>query len=193
MRKILVVGIWMMAIAGMTLAEGCGEKDNAKAATSKKIVKPQSPRPAGAVLAPEFSLATLDGDILSMSDLQGKVILLNFWATWCAPCRKEIPDFIKLYDKYNEAGLEIVGVTLSSGSPDKIQQFVDKWKMNYPVLTDIQGQETQQTAMVFGQAVRQPISGVPTTFIIDRDGYIVKMYVGPRSEEIFYRDLKPYL
>ena len=136
--------------------------------------------------APDFILADLKGNKIKLSDLRGKVVMLNFWGTWCGPCRKEIPDFVKLMDKYQKDGLEILGVTLTSGSPDK-------WGINYTLLTDIKGNETQSVTAVYGKATNEPIRGIPTTFIIDRKGMIQKRYVGPRSEEIFYRDLKLFL
>ena len=146
-----------------------------------------------AILAPDFTLADLGGRKISLSDLKGKVVLLNFWGTWCGPCKREIPDFISLSEKHKKNGLEIIGVTLSSGPPDKIQDFSEKWKINYTLLTDINGNETQSVTARYGQATSQPITGIPTTFIIDREGYIRQRYVGPRSEEVFYKDLEPYL
>jgi len=143
--------------------------------------------------APDFKLATLNGDEFYLSDYHGKVVMLNFWGTWCPPCRKEIPDLINLQKKYNKDGLEIVGITLTSGSASDIQKFVNDKKINYTVLTDIGNSETQQVTMQYGQAIGQQISSIPTTLVIDREGYIVKGYLGPRSEEIFYNDLKEYL
>jgi len=145
------------------------------------------------VLAPDFTLANLDGERVSMNQYKGKVVLLNFWGTWCGPCRKEIPDFVKLSDKYKKQGLEIVGITLTSGSPEKINTFAGNWGINYALLTDIEGNETQMVTALYGQATGKQITGIPTTFLIDRDGYIRQKYVGPRSEEVFYKDLKPYL
>ena len=145
------------------------------------------------VLAPDFTLANLDGERVSMNQFKGKVVLLNFWGTWCGPCRKEIPDFVKLSDKYKKQGLEIVGITLTSGSPEKINTFAGNWGINYALLTDIEGNETQMVTALYGQATGKQITGIPTTFLIDRDGYIRQKYVGPRSEEVFYKDLKPYL
>jgi peroxiredoxin len=147
----------------------------------------------GALVAPDFTLADLNGNQVSLNDYKGKVVLLNFWGTWCGPCRREIPDFVKLTNKYKTDGLEIVGITLTSGSAENIQKFADKWKINYTLLTDIEGNETQAVTAFYGKVTGKPINGIPTTFIIDRDGYIRERYVGPRSEEIFYRDLKPYL
>lgn len=150
-------------------------------------------RSANQIKAPDFTLADLDGNWVSLADMQGKVILLNFWGTWCPPCRKEIPDFISLYEKHKDEGLEIVGITLNSGDAGKIKKFINDWNMNYTILTDIKGDETQLVTQRYGEAIGQPITGIPTTFIINRDGYIVKTYVGPRNEDVFYRDLQPHL
>ena len=185
MRKIFT---FIILIGLLIVSCGSSEKPESKRVSSEPTNKQQP-----AVKAPNFILATTQGDIVKMSDLSGKVVLVNFWGTWCGPCRAEIPDFVKLYDKHHDKGLEIVGITLTSGSPKKIQSFMDQWNMNYTVLTDIKGNETQDVTTVFGRATGGPIVGIPTTFLIDRNGYIVKRYLGPRSEKIFYNDLKPYL
>ncbi len=151
------------------------------------------PLNANSMMAPDFSLADLDGNTITLQQMKGKVVLLNFWGTWCGPCRKEIPDFINLSKKYKKDGLEIVGITLTSGPPENIKAFADKWGINYKLLTDIKGNETQTITALYGQATGKRITGIPTTFIIDREGVIQKRYVGPRSEAIFYNDLKKYL
>ena len=151
------------------------------------------PLNANSMVAPDFSLADLDGNTITLQQMKGKVVLLNFWGTWCGPCRKEIPDFINLSKKYKKDGLEIVGITLTSGPPENIKAFADKWGINYKLLTDIKGNETQTITALYGQATGKRITGIPTTFIIDREGVIQKRYVGPRSEAIFYNDLKKYL
>jgi len=143
--------------------------------------------------APDFKLATIGGEEFYLSDFKGKVVMLNFWGTWCPPCRKEIPDLVSLQAKYNKDGLEIVGITLTSGSATEIQKFANKKKMNYTILTDFGNNETHAVTNMYGQAVGQPISALPTTLLIDREGYIVKGYLGPRTEEVFYNDLKEYL
>jgi len=103
------------------------------------------------------------------------------------------PTVIKELEIIKKNGLEIVGITLTSGSPDNIKSFMDSWDINYTILTDIEENETQVVTYNFGKAIGQSITGIPTTLIIDRDGYIVKGYIGPRTEDIFYQDLKPYL
>ncbi|MBL7014401.1 MAG: TlpA family protein disulfide reductase [Candidatus Marinimicrobia bacterium] len=187
-KKILAI----ILISIVTLAVGCSQKNDSPATKTAKSSK-QPTLPKNAVKAPDFTLAKLDGSWFKLSDFKGKVVMLNFWGTWCPPCRREIPDFIKLMEKYNKDGLEIVGVTLTSGSAEKIQQFVDSNGMNYTLLTDIDNNETQAVTSRYGEVTGERINGIPTTFIIDRNGYIVKRYVGPRSEAIFYNDLKPYL
>ena len=162
-------------------------------ATSKDTRTNKKVKKVNATMAPDFTLADLEGNWVSMNQFKGKVVLLNFWGTWCGPCRREIPDFVKLSEKYKDDGLEIVGVTLTSGPPKRISSFADQWGINYTLLTDNDGNETQSVTALYGQVTGRRISGVPTTFLIDRDGYIRQKYVGPRSEAVFYKDLKPYL
>ena len=159
----------------------------------KSVQKKTKSKSKAPTLAPNFTLADLEGNWVSLEEMKGKVVLLNFWGTWCGPCRKEIPAFIKLMEKYQKDGLEIVGVTLSSGSSDNIQSFADKWGINYTLLTDIEGNETQVVTSNYGKATGQRINGIPTTFIIDRQGYIRQRYVGPRPEKVFAKDLQNYL
>ena len=182
------------------IAISCGQKQKMKEVSrpkdivDKMVNSNKSPkRPDFAIKAPDFTLKTVQGDLFTLSENIGKVIMLNFWGTWCGPCRREIPDFNKLYSKHKESGLEIVGITLTSGSSKDILNFMGNWDMEYTVLTDIDYNETQMVTSIYGRAIGQPIYGVPTTLIIDRDGYIVKGYIGPRNEKIFYEDLKPYL
>ena len=189
----------IILIMSTLLAVGCGQKDRMKIASKPKDIKNtispqgQADRPDYAIKAPDFTLRTVQGDLFNLSDYKGKVVLLNFWGTWCGPCRREIPDFNKLHAKYQKDGLEIVGITITSGSPKNIYNFMKEWDIEYTVLTDIEDSETQRVTAYYGRAIGQPITGLPTTLIIDRGGYIVKGYIGPRNEEIFYQDLKPYL
>ena len=196
-------------VSCLILSIGCGQKHENKSvpekqtkSVSEKVAKnttPQKPaarpnRPPGSTPAPEFTLATTTGELVSMSDLRGKVILLNFWGTWCGPCRVELPDFVKLYDKYNKDGLEIVGITIRRGESIKdVAKFQDQWGLNYLLLNDINGNEVSEVTMAYSQAIGQMINGIPTTLVIDREGFIVNGFIGPRREQVFYNAIKPYL
>jgi peroxiredoxin len=187
--------LWMTIL----IAIGCGQKEKMKEATrpseivNKMMSTDKSKRPDYAIKAPDFTLRTVQGELFKLSENRGKVIMLNFWGTWCGPCRREIPDFNKLHAKYQKDGLKIVGITITSGSAKNILDFMNDWDMEYTVLTDIDNNETQKVTSDYGRAIGKPITGIPTTLIIDKEGYIVKGYIGPRSEEVFYKDLEPLL
>ena len=196
-------------VSCLILSIGCGQKhENESVATeqnksvSEKVAKnntSQKPaarpnRPPGSTPAPDFTLATTTGELVSMSDLRGKVILLNFWGTWCGPCRMELPDFVKLQNKYKKDGLEIVGITIRRGESIKdVAKFQDQWGLNYLLLNDINGNEVSEVTMAYSQAIGQMINGIPTTLVIDREGFIVSGFIGPRREQVFYNAIKPYL
>ncbi|MBS3819265.1 TlpA family protein disulfide reductase [bacterium] len=123
--------------------------------------------------APEFSLEILDGKTVSLSNYEGKVLFLNFWATWCPPCRDEIPGFIEMYEEYQAEGLEIIGISLDKGNRNKVKQFVKSYEINYPV------------AMATPKVVEdyQPGRYIPTTIVIDREGKIRHKHVGYMDKE----------
>ena len=133
--------------------------------------------------APDFVLPDLDGKSLSLSGFEGKVIILDFWATSCPPCRKEIPDFIKLYDKYRDKGLVIIGVSLDRDSVEKVKKFCRNKGVNYPVAMG-----NYEITKSYGG-----IRYLPTTFIIDKNKNIVKKFVGYTSIDVFEREIKALL
>ena len=131
--------------------------------------------------APDFTLPQLEGGELTLSSLKGKIIILDFWATRCPPCRMEIPGFVKLYKKYKDKGLKIIGVCLESEAT--VKPFAKKMGINY-------------TLVFADQKVRHEYGGIryiPTTFIIDQQGDIVKKHVGYVSKEVFEEEIKKML
>jgi peroxiredoxin len=143
---------------------------------------PDSLDPAGKP-APDFTLASLDGKNVTLSDYRGQAVLLNFWATWCGPCKIEMPWFIELQKEYGPQGLQIVGVAMDDASKEEIQKFIQEMGVNYTILL---GKE----------AVGQQYGGVdvlPTTFFIDRDGKIVSREFGLQSRSLFVDNIKKSL
>jgi thiol-disulfide isomerase/thioredoxin len=119
---------------------------------------------------------------VKMADYKGKVVIVNFWATWCGPCKVEIPDFVKLYAEYKDKGLVIVGVSVDD-SPEQLQAFMKEYKMNYPVL-----QMTPDVESAWG-----PFYGYPTSLIVARDGSICLKHLGPATKEQFEAQIKALL
>ena len=168
-------------------------KNRQSTKSKKQKNKTNASKSSDKIKAPDFLLSDLEGNIFDFSAFSGQVIMLTFWGTWCGPCRREIPDFIKLYDEYNADGLEIIGVAVQSGTPENIKRFTDYYKINYTILTDIDRYESYRAFHDYGRVTGVGTRAVPTTFLIDRDGYIVKTYRGARPGTVFYQDLKPYL
>jgi len=130
--------------------------------------------------APDFKLTGIDGKPVTLSASKGKVVLLDFWATWCPPCEAEIPGFVELQRRYGEQGLVVIGLSLDQGGRSKVVEFAKRMKINYPVAL-----ATKDVVRKYGG-----VQAIPTTFLINRRGEIVKQYVGYQKQQVFENDIQ---
>ncbi len=149
--------------------------------TTARAMNPSLPPREISGAAPGFTLNDINGRNVSLSEFKGKVVILDFWATWCPPCKREIPDFISLQTEYGSKGLQVVGIALDE--PEKVVQFSHDQGMNYPVLLG-----TDEIAARYGG-----ISGIPTTYVLDKAGRIVARYEGFRPRAVFESAIKDLL
>jgi len=119
------------------------------------------------VSAPDFTLKTLDGQEITLSKLKGKVILLDFWATWCGPCRESIPHLVDLYKTYQKNGLEVIGMNLDRGDIETVRRFAKSMNIPYPIVST-----PEEVSRNFG------ITGLPTAVFIDKEGKVREKIVG---------------
>lgn len=134
-------------------------------------------QPTGAVAeigkpAPDFTLGILGGDYLSLSELRGQVVMLNFWATWCEPCRDEMPAMQTVYEKYRDEGFEIVGINLQE-TEVTVRGFVNQLGITFPIVYDLTGE-------VYDAYLVRPM---PTSYFLDRDGIVRFLFIGPMTEQ----------
>ena len=172
-RTIRIVPAVLILALVMALA-GCNSEESSKSSSTAKLaVQP----------------VAVNSIAQSLEQMKGKVVVLDLWATWCGPCRMEIPSFIKLQEKYRAQGLEIVGVALDpitgrGTTAETVRKFVQENNINYTIWV-----VNNQAAMMKYPAGQ----GIPTTYVIDRNGRTVKQYVGAQPESVFENDIKSLL
>ena len=133
-------------------------------------------------VAPDFQLQTLDGKSMKLSDLRGKAVLLNFWATYCGPCKVEMPWFVELQKEYGPQGFQIIGVANDDASNEEIAKFAKEMQINYPILI---GKDAVSDTY--------KISVLPTSFFVDRDGKLIAREFGLQSRSVFVDHIKKAL
>ncbi len=162
---------WMGTALLVLLVAGCGGKGD-----SSKLK------------APAFSLPSVTEDRhIALADYENRVLILDFWATWCPPCKREIPHFNELYEEYGEEGLEILGVSVDQGGPDVVRQYMESSDPDlvpdYPVVM-----VDRQTVQSYG-----PMQYIPTTYVIDRKGRVQRRFDGYQEKEVFEELVKKLL
>ena len=175
-------------LAGCTLAlslSGCGTSSRDSATEDGSERSAGAPAEvAGATLpAPDFTLPDLRGEPVRLSNYRGKVVLLDFWATWCGPCRMEIPHFQELTAKYGEKGFVVIAIAMDETGAEVVGPFVDRNQITYPVVLG-----DAETAELFGG-----VTALPTTYLIDRAGNMVRKYSGYQELSTFEQDITPLL
>lgn len=169
-------GVMVIMMAGFFIARKMQYADS-----RKEAVDPVSEVSGGMGAAPDFSLPSIEGGTVRLSELRGKVVLLNFWATWCPPCKKEIPDFIELQARYRAQDLRIVGIAIDD--PDAVRAFAKESDINYTVLIG-----DDEVSRQYGG-----IESIPTTFVIDKEGTIRARYVGWQPPETWSAEISRFL
>ena len=149
-----------------------------------ELAQAEACEPEGRVANLNFTLKDMNGADVTLSDYEGKVVLLDFWATWCPPCKIEIPGFVELYDRYQSEGFVVLGVSVDDPI-DKLAAFAEEFNMNYPVLV---GDGRDDIKEAFG-----PLYGFPTTFVIGRDGKICAEHTGFVPKEQFETEIRALL
>jgi len=132
----------------------------------------------------DFTLKDHEGRDVAFSDYKGKVLLIDFWATWCGPCKVEIPHFVEFQEKYGPKGLQILGISVDD-PPEKLAPYVKEMGMNYPVLQGLGREEVQDA---YG-----PILGIPVSVIISRDGKICSTHTGLTGKDVFEQEIQALL
>jgi peroxiredoxin len=170
---LVVVVVLVVAVLLMVLLQ----KERHSALTTSRPIQP-------GLEAPNFAFPDLSGNNVSLSDHRGKVVLVNVWATWCLPCREEMPSMQRLYERFKGENFEILAVSIDSKGREVVAPFMRKMSLSFPALLDPE----ETISPLYG------ITGVPETFIIDKDGILVKTIIGPvdwATPEVFlfFRDL----
>jgi thiol-disulfide isomerase/thioredoxin len=168
-----------IAAVGLAACGGGAGSPSAPAPTSA----PAAADAAGQRMAPEFELPDLGGNTVHLSDSRGNVRLVDFWTTWCAPCREEIPMFKELHAAYAAKGFTLVGIAMDDEGVSKVKPFVEENRIPYLTLIG-----TEDVATSFGGVV-----GYPTKFLVDRDGRIVKTWVGPVPRSVLEKNIQALL
>ena len=169
---------WLIAATVLTLAGLFGIHSVRRSYSSNRLTQPMQEQR----LAPDFALPQLDGSELRLSSYRGKVVLLDFWATWCAPCREETPGFIELQRKYSSRGLQIIGVSMDDG-PEPVHVFYQEFQINYPIVMG-----NAKTGELYGGVL-----GLPIAFLIARDGHIYAKHMGATNSSVIEKEIQTLL
>jgi thiol-disulfide isomerase/thioredoxin len=172
--------VWVVGILAIVWATGLGGVACKRSPASRD----DSEARRGPPLPQGVSLKDLNGQTTSLDTFAGKTLLINFWASWCGPCKEEMPDLQRLYDRWKDRDLVVIGISVDT-SPIDAKKFVEKHKFSYPIFWD---GDDGPAAKAFGGIV-----ALPTTFLYDRRGLRVRRIIGPQSLQEFEAVVRPLL
>ncbi|MBU9722604.1 redoxin domain-containing protein [Bacillus alkalicola] len=190
MKRTMIIAVILVGMIGWTLYESLGSNDGVLQdqldeniesetgeGTPEKVESDIPEEDIGitqGMYAPDFELATLDGETAKLSDYRGQKIMLNFWATWCPPCRAEMPDMQRVYEEHDDAMILAVNLTETETGVAQVESFAEDFGLTFPILLD----EHVEVAGTFG------IQPVPTSFMINTKGRIDSIAIGPMNEDM---------
>ena len=188
MKICITVKMFLIVALLLPFAMGC----NAQTEKTEPTVTTEKAPPAATSdkKAADFSLMDLNGETVKLSDYAGKVVIIDFWATWCPPCVKEIPHFNELAEEYADKGLVVLGISVDRDGKDVVKEFM---KNRIPIGYRVAMSNPDIYATYQGYLPSAEQGGIPFTFIIDRQGNIVNHYVGYRPKEVFVDAITPLL
>ncbi len=175
---LLSVAVWAMWGTGQGTATG---QESEKAALQESNETPARPRVGE--IAPDFTVDLMDGSSMSLSDLRGQTVVVNFWATWCSPCESELPAFQAVWDEYQEQDVAFIGLALQEDQTE-VQDMASKFNLTYPLALDPSG---EIAVLAYG------VTGVPETFIVDAEGQVAHVHIGPMSGDELRQELDSLL
>lgn len=182
-RNVIFLALIVLVVTALLMAGKFMSKNSGSNSTVSAIFQAAPEGPKKGDVAPDFTLKTLDGKDFKLSSLQGKAVMINFWATWCEPCKIETPWLVELQKKYGDKGFQILGVAVDDAGEKAIGEFAHKMQMNYPVLLG-----TEKVADLYGG-----VEGLPTNFILDRSGKVVGSEKGLVSESVLVEHIEKAL
>ena len=167
-RRALYISILIIALAWIFISA-----DRAGSSTAGEI-----PAPRQGFLAPDFTLETITGETVTLADLRGQAVLINLWATWCPPCRAEMPAIQKMYAEYKDQGFVVLGIDMTyQDTPSAVPIFIQENQLTFPILMDTTGQVGEH----------YELRSLPSSYFIDRDGIIQEVVIGGPMAEALLR------
>jgi len=175
MRRLSATVCFLGLVVLLIACGGTDDQNASSSSSSRSSPSPSAGARAGQVQdvtpepVPDLTLKTLGGRSIQLAQQEGRVLLINFWATWCGPCRKEIPDLKALHSELNSKGLTVIGVALDRKGREVVEPYVEKQAIDYPIVVDSEGK---------AEAAFGPVRGLPTTIVVNADGKITKRVLG---------------